>query len=140
MTIITESLISEYPNQKVFHINDIINKAIIKTASSAVEYNIEFNIDNADIKKLLITNLVIEVCEFKKINNNVDIAFIFNEAEYEHKMLLFVKAIFCKMEIFKKEKSNSFFRSFLKFIKQNELTYLANTYLKQATNKLALVK
>ena len=140
MTIITESLTLEYPNQKIHLINDIINSAIDKTISSATAYNIEFNVDNVDIKRLITTNLIVEICEFKKNNCDTDVVFIFNENEYNDKMLLIIKNIFNKMEIFRKEKSSKFFRSFLKYLKQNGLTYLTNTYLKQATNKLALIR
>jgi hypothetical protein len=140
MTIITESLISECQSQRTLNLNSAINKAILNSRKKAIEYNIDYDLNNIDIKKIIINDIILELCNFKKECTIPTPLFFVDKKDYNIEQLDIICEVLKKMEIFKAEKSVNFFKSFLKYIKKYELTYLATVYFKQAANKLALFK
>lgn len=139
MTITTESLISESQSQKVIYINSILTEAYKKTIKEVVNLNLHFSLLDNDIKKLLINNLILNICEFKKKINHNSIISIKRE-EYDPIFLKIIDEVVIKMELNKKEKSNNFFKNFKKYLKINGLIYINNVYLKRVSNKLALFR
>lgn len=140
MTIITESLISECQSQRTINLNSSINKAIHNSRKKAIEYNIDYDLNNIDIKKIIINNIILEVCNLKKECKILTPLFFIDKKDYNNEQLDIICEVLKKMEVFKAEKSHNFFKSFLKYIKKYELTYLATVYFKQAPNKLALFR
>ena len=100
----------------------------------------QFCVTNPDTKKLLINNIIISVCNFKKSCKVNKPIFYINETELNHEQLYILKEVFTIMEVFNSEKSNNFFKNFTKYIKKNGLKYLKDNYFKQVSNKLALFK
>jgi hypothetical protein len=140
MTIITESLISECQSQKTITLNNAIDRALYNSKKKAIEYNIDFDLTNKDIKKIIISNIIIEICNLKKECKLAKPLFFIDKNNYNIEQLNIVCDVLKKMELFKSEKSANFFKSFLRYIKKYELTYLLDVYFKQAVNKLALIK
>jgi hypothetical protein len=139
MTIITESLISECQSQRTTCLNSTLNKAYTKSLYDANQLGIDFNLKNKDIKKIIIHNTIIELCELKKTTRR-DTVFFIDRLKYSEDHLLIIDEIVSKMELYKQEKSNNFLSNFKKYLKKNGFNYIINVYLKQVTNKLALFK
>jgi 3-methyladenine DNA glycosylase AlkC len=97
-------------------------------------------IANPDTKKLLINNIIISICNFKKCCKINKPVFFIDETKLDFQELYIIKEVFSVMEIFNSEKSNAFFRKFMKYVKKNDLKYLKDIYFKQVSNKLALFK
>jgi hypothetical protein len=140
MTFITESLISECQSRRTISLNKTINEAFLKTAAETQKYNMQFCITNPDTKKLLINNLIISICNFKKSSIIDKPIFYINSDDLNFDQLYLLKEVLNVMEIFNSEKSNNFFNKFMKYIKKNNLKYLKDIYFKQVSNKLALFK
>lgn len=100
----------------------------------------QFCITNPDTKKLLINNLIISICNFKKSSIIDKPIFYINSDDLNFDQLYLLKEVLNVMEIFNSEKSNNFFNKFMKYIKKNKLKYLKDIYFKQVSNKLALFK
>jgi hypothetical protein len=139
MTIITESLISEYQSQKSICLNDILRKSYAKSLSDAINLDVPFDVNNLDIKKLIKHNLIIDICEFKKLPSK-DSYFYISRDEFNEEFVVILDEVFSKMELYKYEKSKNFFQNFRKYLKLNGLSYILNVYLKQVGNKLALFR
>lgn len=139
MTIITESLISECQSQKTICLNDTLRNSYAKSIQDTIKLGIPFDIINSDVKKILIHNLIIDICELKK-GSDREYCFYVNKNEFNDDFNKIVDDIFIKMELYKSEKSKNFFKTFKKFLKMNGFNYINDVYLKQVTNKLALYK
>lgn len=139
MTIITESLISEFPDQKIICLNDIIKESYNKSLNSANSLGLTFDINNADIQKLLKHNLIIDICEFKK-KFKTRVYFFIDKTNFDFHYLKVVEEVFQKMELYSNEKSKNFLKKFKKYLKTNGFNFIVDVYLKQATNKLALFR
>jgi len=139
MTIITESLISECQSRSAICLNETLNIAYQKTLSQVIDLNINFDISNKDVQKIIKHNIIIQLCEFKKTIPQKTYLFIRRE-EYNENYLKIVDEIINKMELYKSEKSANFLRSFNNYLKKNGFKYISSVYLKQVTNKLALFR
>lgn len=139
MTIITESLISECQSQKTICLNDTLRSAYTKTIQDTIKLGIPFDISNLDTKKILIHNLIIDICEFKK-NTEHGYYFYINSNEFNDEYNTIISDIFTRMELNRSERSKNFYKTFRKYLKTNGFNYIVDVYLKQATNKLALYK
>lgn len=139
MTIITESLISECQSQKTICLNDTLRNSYTKTIQYTTDIGITFNISNPDIKKILIHNLIIDICELKKSTDR-GYCFYIDASEFNDDYNNVISDVFNKMELYKFEKSKNFYKTFRKYLKTNGFNYIVDVYLKQVTNKLALYK
>lgn len=139
MTIITESLISECQSRSAICLNETLNIAYQKTLSQVKDLNLDFDITNKDIQRIIKHNLIIQICELKKTIPQKTYLFIKNE-EYNENYLKIVEEITNKMELYKFEKSANFFRSFNNYLKRSGFKYISSVYLKQVSNKLALFR
>jgi len=139
MTIITESLISECQSRSAICLNETLNIAYQNTLSQVIDLNLDFDITNKDIQKIIKHNLIIQLCELKKTIPQKTYLFIKRE-EYNENYLKIVDEITNKMELYKAEKSANFLRSFNNYLKKNGFKYISNVYLKQVSNKLALFR
>jgi len=142
MTIITESLISECQSQRTISINSLICRSLKKTSIEALKYNLFYDTKNKDIVKLIKSNLIIDICSFKRETKIENPILYINEAtlSLDEEELHIVVDVINALELFKKEKSKNFFKNLLKYLKRNGLLYLQTEYFKQVTNKLALFK
>lgn len=139
MTIITESLISECQSRSAICLNETLNIAYQKTLSQVKDLNLDFDITNKDIQRIIKHNLIIQICEFKKTIPQKTYLFIKRE-EYSENYLKIVDEITNKMELYKSEKSANFLRSFNNYLKRSGFKYISSVYLKQVSNKLALFR
>ena len=139
MTIITESLISECQSRSAICLNETLNIAYQKTLSQVLDLNLDFDITNKDIQKIIKHNLIIQLCELKKTIPQKTYLFIKSE-EYNENYIKIVEEITNKMELYKSEKSANFLRSFNNYLKKNGFKYISSVYLKQVSNKLALFR
>lgn len=139
MTIITESLISECQSRSAICLNETLNIAYQKTLSQVKDLNLDFDITNKDIQRIIKHNLIIQICELKKTIPQKTYLFIKSE-EYNENYLKIVEEITNKMELYKFEKSANFFRSFNNYLKRSGFKYISSVYLKQVSNKLALFR
>lgn len=139
MTIITESLISECQSRNAICLNETLNIAYQKTLSQVLDLNLDFDITNKDIQKIIKHNLIIQLCELKKTIPQKTYLFIKSE-EYNENYIKIVEEITNKMELYKSEKSANFLRSFNNYLKKNGFKYISSVYLKQVSNKLALFR
>lgn len=139
MTFTTELSILEYQSPKSFLLNEALTRAYDNTITAANDLNLVFCLTDVNIKRLLIHNIIIEICEFKK-KLPTDAIITINRGPYDPVFLSIVDEIIDKIELNKRDKSVNFLKTFKKYLRKNGLHYLYSTYLKQVNNKLALFR
>ena len=139
MTITTESLISECQSLSAICLNIVLDNVYKKSLSQTVDLNLEFNLNNKDVKNIIKHNLIFELCEFKK-SLSINSQLFIDRDEYSSNYLKIIDDIVNRMELYRSEKSPNFIKNFTKYLKKNGFTYLSDVYLKQVSNKLALFR
>ena len=139
MTITTESLISECQGLSAICLNKVLDIVYRKSVYQVTDLNFKFDLTNRDVQKIVKNNLIIEICELKKLIP-LNSQFFIKREEYNDDYLQIIDEILVKMELYRKEKSVNFVRNFIKYLKKNGFTHLSDVYLKQVSNKLALFR
>lgn len=104
-----------------------------------LKLQIPYNIESKDVQKIITHHIIIELCELKKTSSK-NFYYVFKKEEFNDTIIQIVNLIIEKMELNKEEKSLNFLKKFKKYLKNNGYNYIADVYLKQSTNKLALFR